>query len=659
EACLGEALQYILVSDQHAGLACIAYLEQSQAGRCGFFPLDQTQNDSASGQTEQKGQADSLFGHLHIQAGFASAIESLIGEAFVAETIQSAAEIKKSFPRAAVVTKNGHLLKADGTMIGGSADKLTGIYEKKHEISELEKAIADLDQRISGEEESQKALESEIRSIDSALHDMNKQTSAVDNDIVQLEKQIYKTGEKLKNARRQHEIACLEKQRLEGEKQDVESEIQEHDSALEAIEQDMAAAEESVQQTKAEIEELSRTLKSRDQEEVDLKLEKTRLQAELDSSRQTLRRLRRFSDEGNTRIEEAGREIEDKKQQQSEAEQAVQSLAAALTKETGDTDALSNSLEQEEARRKSLAKELKNTDSSLAKTRQHISANQEARHKLELELSRLKINQDNIVNRFLESYNDSFTTYLESYQPAVAAAEFSIEAAESERTECKNALTALGEVNLSAIDAYEAQKKRYDFYIEQRKDLTGALSDLEDGIARINSITRKLFTETFTAVNEKFQELFPRLFEGGKAWLELTQPGSPLDTGVELMIQPPGKKLSRLSLLSGGEKALSAIAFIFSIFLINPSSYCLLDEIDAPLDEANIYRFNELLKIIGEQSQIIMITHNKKSMEFSEALYGVTMGESGISKLVSVDVDRILTDKNGAAVPAQNTMELQ
>ena len=147
--------------------------------------------------------------------------------------------------------------------------------------------------------------------------------------------------------------------------------------------------------------------------------------------------------------------------------------------------------------------------------------------------------------------------------------------------------------------------------------------------------------EMFHNINEQFKTMFPKLFPGGSAWLELTQPNAPLETGVELMIHPPGKKVTRLSLLSGGEKALSAIAFIFSIFLINPASYCLLDEIDAPLDEANTNRFNELLKIIGEKSQIIMISHNKRSMEFSDMLFGVTMGESGVSKLVSVDIEQL------------------
>jgi len=144
--------------------------------------------------------------------------------------------------------------------------------------------------------------------------------------------------------------------------------------------------------------------------------------------------------------------------------------------------------------------------------------------------------------------------------------------------------------------------------------------------------------ETFNQINGKLAEVFPRLFNGGTAQLVLTEPDKPLETGVEFMVHPPGKKLTRLSLLSGGEKALSAIAFVFSIFLIRPTSFCIMDEIDAPLDDANVHRFNELLRMIGEQSQIIMITHKKKSMEFADTLFGVTMEKKGISKVVSVNL---------------------
>jgi chromosome segregation protein len=210
---------------------------------------------------------------------------------------------------------------------------------------------------------------------------------------------------------------------------------------------------------------------------------------------------------------------------------------------------------------------------------------------------------------------------------------------EAELETIKAKIVKIVDVNLGAIREYEQLKDRFDFLEEQRDDLVRAIQDLHKVIKKINTITEKRFLETFDSINQKLTEVFPRLFGGGKAKLALQDPNDPLETGVEFMIHPPGKKLTRLSLLSGGEKAMAAIAFIFSIFLIKPTAFCLLDEIDAPLDEANVYRFNDLLKIIGEKSQIIMITHNKNSMEFADTLFGITMEEKGISKVVSVNFD--------------------
>ena len=211
---------------------------------------------------------------------------------------------------------------------------------------------------------------------------------------------------------------------------------------------------------------------------------------------------------------------------------------------------------------------------------------------------------------------------------------------EEEKERLGSRIARIGDVNLGAIDEYDELKTRYDFLIEQQEDLDKAIQDLHKVIKKINRITQERFINTFNAVNEKLAEVFPRLFEGGTAKLILTDPDKPLETGVEYMIHPPGKKLMRMSLLSGGEKAMSAIAFIFSIFLIKPTSFCLMDEIDAPLDDANVFRFNDLLKVIGQKSQIIMITHNKRSMEFADTLFGITMGEKGVSKIVSVNFDK-------------------
>jgi len=194
----------------------------------------------------------------------------------------------------------------------------------------------------------------------------------------------------------------------------------------------------------------------------------------------------------------------------------------------------------------------------------------------------------------------------------------------------------IGDVNLGAIDEFAEVSERYDFLTGQRKDLTDALDDLTLAIDQIDETSRRLFGETFEAVNGHFTVLFPRLFRGGSAQLTLTDPDDLLGTGIEMHVRPPGKKVQNVTLLSGGEKAMCALALVFAVFRHKPSPFCLLDEVDAPLDDANIGRFNEVVREMAETSQIVLITHNKRTMEIADMLYGITMEESGVSKLVGV-----------------------
>jgi len=199
-------------------------------------------------------------------------------------------------------------------------------------------------------------------------------------------------------------------------------------------------------------------------------------------------------------------------------------------------------------------------------------------------------------------------------------------------------ITRLGPINLAAIDEYQEQLKRKEYLDTQHDDVTSALTTLEEAIAKIDKETRHRFKETYDHVNSRIQEMFPRLFGGGQAYLEMTGEDL-LDTGVAVMARPPGKRISHIQLMSGGEKALTAVALVFAIFELNPAPFCMLDEVDAPLDEANVGRFCELVKHMSERVQFIFITHNKSTMEMAEHLSGVTMRESGVSRLVSVDVD--------------------
>jgi chromosome segregation protein len=263
---------------------------------------------------------------------------------------------------------------------------------------------------------------------------------------------------------------------------------------------------------------------------------------------------------------------------------------------------------------------------------------------LELEQAQRQMKREHACSQIEERYHAAFGELRAQLAPAAEDAPAEpppdTDAMEAELNRYRTKIARIGDVNLGAIQEYQQLGERYEFLTTQKADLEKAIEDLHKVIRKINLVSQERFMQTFQAVNEKLVEVFPRLFNGGTAELVLTDPDKPLETGVEYMIHPPGKKLTRMSLLSGGEKAMAAIAFIFAIFLIRPAAFCLLDEIDAPLDEANIYRFNDLIQHIGQKSQIVMITHNKRTMEFADTLFGITMEQKGVSKVVSVNLRR-------------------
>ena len=655
EAALGESLQYIIVDGPKAGKDCIRYLKDNESGRSGFFfhesgyeadpqsppgiTVPVSPPGPASTQNTDKTVPPMLADHVCAQAGYEHLVWHLLADIAVANDLEDAVNLWDSGNGyTAVVTLQGDMVSKSGAMVGGSRDNLSGILEKKQEIRQLQQEIETIGETLEAEQSARKELEAEVKNLENRLSDITQKKFRYEADHLEAEKKQYKTTEQLKHARRHLEITALESERLEGEKEDVEAEIERHDQLLAEIACDMEAEKKQIDAVTGDIEGLKETIRTFDNRLVDQKLELTRLESEMDNTRRTLARLREFIREGTEREEKTRTAIDEGKKRKAEIENQLAGYESEKAREASALRQIASDLKDEEARYRAVVEKKQTTDSALSDARTHVEKNREKIHKLELELSGLQINRENTVNRFLERYSDPFSMVLEQFAETVRAPGFSIEQTEKQRLEARTEMEEIGEVSLGAIEACEQQQARRDFLVEQRSDLEKALADLENVIRKINRITRSLFLRTFEEINTRFSELFPRLFNGGAAWLELTSPDSPLETGVELMIQPPGKKLSRLSLLSGGEKALSAIAFIFSIFMLNPASFCLLDEIDAPLDDANVHRFNELLRIIGEETQIIMISHKKKTMEFSDVLFGITMAKSGGSRMISVNL---------------------
>lgn len=640
ESVLGDALQYIIVKDQDTGIQAIDYLQATGEGRGGFIPIPGIKPVSPKTQ-ENADPSRRLLQHVTVKAGFEDVANALLGHVFVADNL---AEARTRFNQngriQTIVTKDGNIISHQGVFLGGSKDKLSNILTKRQELKGLTRQAAQLDKKVDSERKTQEALGKEVRKLEETLQQHIEKKEKLLVEEREAEKNLYQAAEELKHARRHLEMLLLEREQLIGEENNIDVEISKFQKAITEIEQNVQDAQKVVTDTNEKISGVTEMLENANQQIIDLRLKHTSLIASVENNENTLRRLKDFWQDGLKRLEQLTHDITIKKEKRVALKENHGRLNDELASLYVQFKQLKEVLQHNEADYLSIDEELQEKDdivSNIQKARENTLQNIRL---LELEQSQQTIKQENIASRLQEQYFQTIDQLRLQVEKIPEETPLPVRSMEEEKERLGAKIARIGDVNLGAIDEYDELKTRYDFLMEQQEDLEKAIQDLHKVIKKINRITQERFINTFNAVNEKLAEVFPRLFEGGTAKMVLTDPDKPLETGVEYMIHPPGKKLTRMSLLSGGEKAMSAIAFIFSIFLIKPTSFCLMDEIDAPLDDANVFRFNDLLKVIGQKSQIIMITHNKRSMEFADTLFGITMGEKGVSKIVSVNLER-------------------
>ncbi len=645
EAVLGESLQYIIVKDQETGVDAIDYLRTSGAGRSGFIPVSSVKIKEQSASNDTQPSLPLLLDHVSIKDGFEDIAQAMFSDVAVVNDIQEAVTTWNSlyksnghYPKT-IVTKEGNLISPKGIMLGGSKDKLSGILAKKHEIKELAGKVADLDKHLESEKTLQKALESSVRDNEIELQKQVEQKNNLTQDELEAQRAYYKTTENVKHALHHLEVVTLEHEQLLGEESDIDDQMSSYYNALAKIEQDVKQAQDNVTDRSSKIDSVSADLEEFNQKVVDIKLALTGLNAKFDNSSNTLRRLKAFYNDGIKQLEQLSLDIEAKIQKRASEKEKITEYDQNLSKMYDKFKELNQKLEISEEDFLAIESKLKQQDEIISTLQGKREKGLERLRYLEVEKSQLQIKLENIENRIEERYHQPLKLFRAQLAEKLKNLETSKEEMEENLTKLREKVARIGDVNLGAIEEYEELKTRDDFLTSQKDDLEQALEDLHTVIKKTNKITKELFLKTLGEINDKLKEVFPRLFDGGTAKLILTEPDNVLESGVEFMIHPPGKKLTRMSLLSGGEKALSAIAFIFSIFLLKPASFCLMDEIDAPLDDANVYRFNDLVKAIGEKSQIIMVTHNKRSMEFADILLGVTMQKKGVSQIVSVNLE--------------------
>ena len=643
EAILGESLQYILVKDLQTGADAIDYLQTENAGRSGFIPIESFTSPKSN---IKSNISDSLLNHISIKPGFENIANNLLSHVSVVETMEKALEIhNKNRHFITLVTKKGDIISRRGIMTGGSQNKLSGIMMKKQELKQLEQNLSQIDEELEISKQEQQKLEKQARRLEQELYQNTEEKNQAVQDELEAQKALYKITEELKHAKRSIDVLTMEQDQLVSQADEIDDEMEKYNTALLKVSNEVKTIQENAAITEKQISTFSEGIESFDRQIVNLRVKQTSLNAELENTIKTMKQLKNFQEDSLKRLEQLTSDIKQKNIKKESAINTISEYEQSLLAMYEKMKELEDSLETQEAdyaEIKSILEENNKSKSLIQNQREDIL--QKIRV-IEVAQSKNKIKQESISEQIEEKYHRPLAAFRSELNykndTEYKSSEINQTHMKEELAELRQKLEKIGDVNMGAITEYEQHKERFDFLETQRTDLIKAMEDLHKVINKINNVSQERFFATFNLVNEKLAEVFPRLFNGGTARLVLTEPNKPLESGVEFMVHPPGKKLTRLTLLSGGEKALSAIAFVFSIFLIKPASFCILDEIDAPLDEANVYRFNELLKIIGEKSQIIIITHKKKSMEFADTLFGITMEQKGISKIVSVNFEGI------------------
>jgi chromosome segregation protein len=634
EVALGEALQFVVVKDAATGIDAMNYLKNNNAGRSGFLPNKTDKQFAKTKWPKDVNQSvKPLLDCISIKKGFENSIEHLLGNVLVAKDIDQGIAAWKAYPDCRVVTQSGEIISEKGILIGGS--KTEGIIAKKQEVKQLEAQLKELEDELINSKLVQQNMENDLKDVESELQRQSHTLNTQRNNEIESEKQLYRLEEDLKHARRNLDFLSDECKRLSGEETAINEKISKSDQALNDVTKEIEETQQVISKTSTDLTRHTEQMESYQQKVMDFKLDATNVQAQLESQVSTLRRLKTFESEGQARENQLVDDIREKTRQISALKKQVEEYDEYLQVRRTELKQLEENLSESQAEFELIAKQMEENNASMSQIKGAQAQTQQKIQALELEQSQRKLKLENIDARIKERFDQDLVEIQKDFEPET---KMPLTEIDKELTACRKKVNQIGSVNMDAIEEYKALEERFEFLSREQTDLKTAVSDLHKVIRKINKICRERFVETFNQINEKLNEVFPQLFQGGSARLMMTDPEKPLETGVEFMVHPPGKRLTRLTLLSGGEKALSAIAFIFSIFLIRPAAFCVMDEIDAPLDEANVGRFNRLLKIIGEQSQIIMVTHNKGSMEFADILFGVTMEQKGVSKLVSVNL---------------------
>ncbi len=683
EAVLGERLGNIIVESHDVGVEAIEFLKSRSEGRSSFIPLglrvpisaapvgaivydagggvsvDQAplsvflpsdgafsdaaptsmsaHSNSSSAWPTGEGVRGPLLDLIGYDRRYDRVATFLLGDVLVVENLARALDLwRRTGTAKTIVTLDGEVVDPHGVVTGGSRESSVGVLEQKREIRELEQIVAKLEIDYQGALGRHVANKQDLADVTRTIEELATVLRADEVAMISEQKDLDRATDevrRLSERRRQLESGMMDLRRSLAE---CETRADTAASALAADGAVVDTAEARALEMRSETSALSGQVDVVISELTALKVAAAQALDRRNHARATLERLGAERNDSQARIDRLERTIAD----ETERCESLRADALRLRDEASLGQAEAEARARVQAERQGAVEErhvaLTRREADLRAVRGDVARMGQSLSKLELRrqeaaMKRLAL-EEQVSTRYADVVLiDCVSDY--HLRPAVGEVE------EARMVELRGLIERMGEINLTAIEESEESQKRFDFLTAQRADLESAISQLESAIEKINRASRKRFRETFDAIDAKFREVYPRMFGGGRAHLSLTDEGDLLETGVDIVANPPGKKvMQNIELLSGGEKALTAVSLLFAIFLVKPSPFCVLDEVDAPLDEANVGRFNDMVRAMTDRSQFIIISHNRRTMEIADRLCGITMEEPGVSKLVAVNL---------------------
>ncbi len=650
EAALGGNINNVVVEEADAAKSAIGFLKKHRAGRVTFLPLDTIRastHDDTKALKGQPGVIGKAIDHVQCEARIMPAVEYLLYNTVIVKTIDDAIRIARSerrFPR--LVTLEGEVVSSAGAVTGGrTKHESRGLLGRSAEIEELEAKVSEADgvinsvaKEVQTLADALAALARELKESQASETECRRETGALGIEITHLSADLEELNRTTQDITQQRDTFLEQRKAIEEHRLQAEEKVSSMESDDDALQAQIVAAQQAAAAARER-------LSTSSDELTELRLQRANLGQRIEEGERNRIREQRAREEA---IQEADRRIElaeGLKKREHELDQEIANnveRTSALSETRDEAHAKVVEAQQEQ---EGVVTQSEEYATSLKRLRAETDSAQKEVHTLELSLSKREDQVEYFQERILTEYNLALASLSEE---EVGTDEYDEEERGRLVDDYRKKLQRLGVVNLMAIEEYEALEQRNEFLVTQEEDLRKARETLLSVVARIDSTILEMFMETFRQVGENFKNYFRRLFNGGQARVYLLDEDDPLESGIEIEARPPGKKPQVLSLLSGGEQALTAIALLFSIFSAKPSPFCVLDEVDAPLDDANIARFLGIVDEFATDSQFIIITHSKQTMSRAGALYGVTQQEKGVSQLVSVRFEEVRDTESAA-----------